>query len=79
MEWQPIETAPKDGTPVLLGSWYLGPDLATAAWNGLFWDMRHLDGDDAQSAALDRFNREFGSPESWLPLDALPPPPVEGA
>ena len=71
-----MENAPDDGTPVLLGVWDFGPDMATAAWNGAFWDMRFLDGEDIETVTTDRYNREFANPAAWLPLDALPPPPV---
>lgn len=69
MEWQPIETAPKDGTWVLV--W--GPPAedsdddgpaAVVRWNGYFWEMDATD---------DR--GEFSPPfceTHWMPL---PEPP----
>ena len=58
-EWQPIETAPRDGTDILVGYTtgeicILHFDAATFAW----WD--HLGA------------YEFPDPTHWMPL---PPPP----
>lgn len=36
MEWQPIETAPKDGTPVLL---YATPRMEVGYWNVAVTDV----------------------------------------
>jgi hypothetical protein len=35
MSWQPIETAPKDGTPILL--WTYWEHYAVGAWDGTGW------------------------------------------
>lgn len=75
MKWQPIETAPKDGTIILVATWELGPDMASAAWNGQFWDMRYKDTDEIWSSKWGGDDREFGNPTHWMPLDALPEPP----
>ena len=73
MKWQPIETAPKDGTPILLSVWEMGPDMSSAAWRNGFWDMRHLD--DGDFDEWECLEREFGSPTHWMPL--LAPPEAE--
>ena len=63
--WKPIETAPKDGTIILVGVWDYGPDIASASWNGKFWDMElygyQYCGDP-----------EFSDPTHWMPLPAPP-------
>lgn len=67
-EWQPIESAPKDGTKVLA----FGPHVnnregsyieVTPYWNGLHprWSVEWMDG--------------FGKPTHWQPL---PAPPASG-
>jgi hypothetical protein len=62
--WQPIATAPKDGTWVLLGGCEYGYSLAVACW--VHWHGR----DDW----CDYVSRGF-KPTHWMPL---PPPPDEG-
>ena len=65
MEWQPIETAPKDGTRILIGVWDLGPDVTSARWNGAFWDMSIQDEEFCGES-------DFAGPTHWMPL---PDPP----
>lgn len=56
MQWRPIETAPKDGTWVLL---WIEDSASLGFWNGRTWD----DGD---------FYDDLGSPSYWMPLHAAP-------
>jgi len=72
--WQPIETAPQDGSWVLLcgGRWACDndwlPPVAVAQWEGqgfcAYW-----------SAAVPDQDAAYDSPTHWMPL----PPPPEGA
>lgn len=74
MEWQPIETAPKDGTSVLLGCDYdrLGKARVTLAW----WDGKWL-----ESQYWNECEEEWEDctvqfrPTHWMPL---PEPPTKG-
>lgn len=69
-EWQPIETAPLNGTSVLL--WQNGRWI-TGRWRGehygevLRWDM----GNWQSSDGIDLL---YQPPTHWMPL---PPPPAE--
>lgn len=60
MDWQPIETAPKDGTVILIGA-HLGIDI------GLWADWLNGWIDEAQSGYHDP-----NWPTHWMPL---PNPP----
>ncbi len=70
--WQPIETAPRDRTHVLLGT--VGDrDMSVAYWDGKTWQGA-VNGFDAV-----RYMSDFGTdylehecPTHWVPL---PPPP----
>ena len=67
MEWQPIETAPRDGTYVLL-YWPRGDGIHETVVEGHFYTAR--DGDEfwwAVSRLEDRTD-----PTHWLPLPAPP-------
>jgi hypothetical protein len=65
--WQPIESAPKDGTAVLIfvpdmGNWPDRPTIVTAFWNGgLGWC------DNAMVGC-----QTYGRPTHWMPLPAPP-------
>lgn len=84
-EWQPIETAPKDGTeiigcfccdygyqekPTVYGPW-------TIAWDGKKW-RSSWDGSEVIDSQCD-FGTDYKSPDCepthWMPL---PSPPREG-
>ena len=66
-EWQPIETAPKDGTYILV----YGPE----EWDMVLWHPYWGDCGAwcrVQTADYDNDNREVRNPTHWQPL---PPPP----
>jgi hypothetical protein len=63
--WQPIETAPRDGTPVLIGCG-LTQSQRWAVWSGGMWR-------DGQESAGGRVSG-VPSPTHWRPL----PTPPEG-
>lgn len=73
MEWQPIETAPKDGTPILIycsdlgDERYSGAAITTVVWEGT-WSLCQC-GTYAEDGDL------FGTPSHWMPL----PNPPESA
>ena len=78
--WRRIEDgAPKDGTRVFLlsrgdtepviGSWCVAADPYKFEGWSTGWET--VGGYDAGYAYI-------GTPDYWLPLDALPPPPGEG-
>ena len=64
MEWQPIETAPKDGTFVL---------VALYEWNdperGFVYEVAKWDGEDWMSEAYPIY-----PPKHWCPIT---PPPTQ--
>lgn len=84
-DWQPIETAPKDGTPVILA-----PHMMTAWWDrgDEEWLLLHipLDDDgkiqDDWSQPIKRFYCLYASvaaspPTHWLPAPMPPPEPPQ--
>lgn len=69
--WQPIETAAKDGTPVLV--WGRYDDVHISAFDGRDWISRGCDG--AAIRAQDDFGtkyQESGPLSHWMPLPAPP-------
>ena len=88
MKWQPIETAPRDGTPLLL--WCPGmcswnrkdgmPDLVVGLWWVDPYSSRDLgawysdvgDVDQGYESTGAYFEHESLRPTHWMPL---PPPP----
>jgi hypothetical protein len=61
-EWQPIETAPKDGTRIILGAdLNVDPELWASWWIG---------GDDRWANTPDWM--WFTSPTHWMPLPSPP-------
>ena len=72
-EWQPIETAPKDGTNVLL--YATVPPTAMLAMDGPVIMSGYFDSmDDAWCSTLATFFGPFVYPTNWMPL---PTPPGE--
>ncbi len=70
MDWQPIETAPRDGTPVLLVDYSLGDpgdppgfDVFVGYWS-----------DDAHNRGWTcaYYNVRTHDPDHWMPLPAPP-------
>jgi hypothetical protein len=71
MEWQPIETAPKDGSLILCGN---KMEIAIASWSTSAWVSKKQD-DGSYGAWLvfdARSDSETISPSHWMPL---PDPP----
>lgn len=81
MKWQPIETAPKDGTSIMLSN---GVDVAEGHWiheEPYILERRDMDGHYLGQNESDGFDGwiDFGGgmlpePTHWMPL---PPPPNE--
>ena len=70
--WQPIETAPKDGMQILVWSPVFrelppNPRYLLARWNGVLWSMGQGLGWSHEGAIECEF--------VWMPL---PPPPGDG-
>lgn len=74
MKWQPIETAPKDGTPVVFGNFDAMCLLCGAphVWSGRYEDFGFGDGPEMCEASYAATN-ENGEPTHWMPL---PEPPA---
>lgn len=78
-QWQPIETAPKDGTGILLSN---GKDVAEGHWyfeEGGTTEHRDLDGryidqtdSDGYAGWLDWDGGMQPAPTHWMPLPAAP-------
>lgn len=64
--WQPIETAPKDGTKVLLGKIVGHPDHETALWWAVrgYWSERWKNWNDGVEPS------GLAGPTHWMPLSA---------
>ena len=72
--WQPIETAPKDGTSIIIGCDYdrLGKSRVTMAWyeQSMWVEAKHWDDDVEDWVFLECAFRAT----HWMPL---PPPPAD--
>lgn len=71
-EWQPIETAPKDGTHILL---YVPADSADHAPEAMvtgFWYALYSEWDLVMAWGYEAESQVYGEPSHWTPL---PPPP----
>lgn len=71
--WQPIETAPKDGTPVIFANFFSKCLLCGAphVWAGRYIE---IDGEAEMFEASFAATNENGDPTHWMPL---PTPPAE--
>jgi len=67
-DWQPIETAPKDGTPVLVFCPSYDLQIVVARYGNPYWFLAYC-GTAAEDADLHE------TPTHWMPL---PPPPPDG-
>lgn len=65
MNWQPIETAPKDGTWILLSGCSFGHNMRVGRW--YFWS-------DTQGCDWSDYNNRGFKPTHWMPL---PEPPIK--
>jgi hypothetical protein len=72
--WQPIETAPKDGTFILGAYFYNGhePDYSIVRWNKKDW-LGYCDGDRSILSQGDTYT-DYHEPfcTHWMPLPAAP-------
>lgn len=77
-DWQPMETAPKDGTRILIG-WFEGKRFRQRAawWYPSFdqlddgsWVGAWVDGDIVSSGTTSDYRRY--EPTHWMPLPAAP-------
>jgi hypothetical protein len=77
-QWQPIETAPKDGT--IIDVWVNDPDgpfrQTNAIWNDGYWVLRRN-----MWSSIESFFDEKGVPKikitHWMPLPKPPEGPVD--
>ena len=67
VRWQPIETAPKDGTPI----------LATDGVVTRITQWFEREADHLFPTGIRQFGWAQGQPTLWMPIPALPDPPVE--
>ncbi len=78
MQWQPIETAPKDGTPILLGGGMWGDDWRDPTERVMvgWWERTKRIGEfwNCCAAESGHCNFPYEMPTHWMPL---PPPPSE--
>ncbi|AHD10043.1 DUF551 domain-containing protein [Phaeobacter gallaeciensis] len=78
MDWQPIETAPKDGTEILavyVPSGKFSPDFSIVEWDGKSW-VGKCDGYRSIEAQSD-FHTNYHEPflTHWMPLPEPPKDP----
>lgn len=75
--WKPIETAPKDGTPILILDWLFEkniPKVSIAYWGedergGAWCDYRYWEDPDEEHGW------EYEEVSHWMPLPELPENP----
>lgn len=71
--WQPIATAPKDGTDILIGWFEFDPP---SSMHVAFWHSTHQGGCWCQSHSAFTTDPNW-QPTHWMPLPAPPAPPQE--
>ena len=75
--WQPIETAPRDGTEILMTN---GVDVSSGQWfseyGGTYDQEGAPNGDERDAGWMDWIGGMQPDPTHWMPL---PPPPTEAA
>lgn len=81
-QWRPIDTAPRDGTPILVAMRHdiaAADDWRWAGWNGRYVVVRHdgvMDGHYDMGWSVAAPVGQGGLPDSWmLGWMPLPPPP----
>jgi len=74
MKWEPIETAPKDGTAVDL--WVGGERVSDCEWINNYDGFCRFKDDGDCGMAWVRVDHEHGTPTHWMPL---PQPPTTEA
>jgi hypothetical protein len=67
LDWQPITTAPADGSPILVGAEGVTPDLAW--WAASVWFTGWCCG----GQRADMYGPDF-TPTHWMPLPSPPSP-----
>ena len=75
-EWQPIETAPRDGTEILMTN---GVDVSSGQWfseYGGTYDQEGAPNGDGCDAGWMDWSGGIPDPTHWMPL---PPPSIEAA
>ena len=69
MEWQPIETAPKDGTKIILGRFVKNCQEGRSPHVEIdFWHRLPVVGYEG----FGKFNDKYWPPTHWMPLPAPP-------
>lgn len=71
-QWQPIDTAPKDGTSILLGRFTGNPKEQHEGLQAVDW--YRTPAKDAGFIGFGKFNAQYWPPTHWMPL---PPPPAK--
>ena len=74
-EWQPIATAPRDGSPIL-AAWTNRTGFDQATWCRLAWKHNRRTGRDyfGDEIEMDDYELADDQPTHWLPIPPLPVP-----
>lgn len=72
MTWQPIETAPRDGYPIIFANWDAMCLLSGAPH---VWTARFVEAAGEWFECSFAAENQNGEPTHWMPL---PPPPSQG-